>query len=69
MTIKDKFKKRNKKSYMMVKRNGLNVLVETPESKERSEKFRSSLNLFFTIISTLAAIIAAIFAALTYINS
>lgn len=57
------------KRYTVVRRDGLNVMVETDESKYKSEKRRSRINLVFVIISSVAAIIAAVFAALTYINS
>lgn len=57
------------KRYRVEQQNGLNVLVETEGSKARTEKRRFLINLFFTVISAIAAIAAAIFAALTYINS
>ena len=46
-----------------------NVLVETEGSKARTEKRRFLINMFFTVVSAVAAVAAAIFAALTYINS
>ena len=49
--------------------NGLNVLVETEGSKARTEKRRFFINMLFTVISAISAVAAAIFAALTYINS
>ena len=70
-SIKEKLKlflNRNKR-YTVIRENGLNVLVETEGSKARTEKRRFFVNLFFTVISAVAAVTAAIFAALTYINS
>lgn len=70
-TLKQKLKlffNRNKR-YKIVEENGLNVLVETEGSKARTEKRRFLINLFFTVISAISAVAAAIFAALTYINT
>ena len=61
------FLNRNKR-YKSIEENGLNVLVETEGSKARTEKRRFLINMFFTV-SAVAAVAAAIFAALTYINS
>ena len=58
-----------KKRYKIIQENGLNVMVETEASKANTEKRRFLINVFFAFISALAAVIAAIFAALTYINS
>lgn len=63
-----RFFNRNKR-YKTIQENGLNVLVETENSKANTEKRRFLINMFFTVVSALAAVIAAIFAALTYINS
>lgn len=63
-----RFINRNKR-YKWIKENGLNVQVETENSKAKTEKWRFLINLFFTVISAIAAVIAAIFAALTYINT
>lgn len=52
-----------------VEENGLNVLVETENSKARTEKRRFLVNMLLSCISAISAITAAIFAALTYINS
>lgn len=62
------FLNRNKR-FKTIEENGLNVLVETENSKARTEKRRFLINLFFTVISAISAVAAAIFAALTYINS
>lgn len=62
------FLNRNKR-YKSIQENGLNVLVETESSKARTEKRRFLINMFFTVISAVSAVAAAIFAALTYINS
>ncbi len=62
------FLNRNKR-YKTIQENGLNVLVETEGSKARTEKRRFFINVLLSIISTVAAVAAAIFAALTYINS
>lgn len=62
------FLNRNKR-YKSIEENGLNVLVETEGSKARTEKRRFLINMFFTVVSAFAAVAAAIFAALTYINS
>lgn len=62
------FLNRNKR-FKTIEENGLNVLVETENSKARTEKRRFLVNLFFTVISAISAVAAAIFAALTYINS
>lgn len=64
----NRFANRNKR-YKEIKENGLNVLVETEGSKARTEKRRFLINLCFTVVSAIAAVVAAIFAALTYINS
>lgn len=55
--------------YKVVQENGLNVLVETEGSKARTEKRRFLINISVTVISAIAAVAAAIFAALTYIHS
>lgn len=62
------FLNRNKR-YKSIGENGLNVLVETEGSKARTEKRRFLINMFFTVVSAVSAVAAAIFAALTYINS
>lgn len=64
----EKFLNRNKR-YKVIEENGLNVLVETEGSKARTEKRRFFINVFFTVISAIAAVASAIFAALAYINS
>lgn len=63
-----KFLNRNKR-YKTIQENGLNALVETEGSKARTEKRRFFINVLLSVISTVAAVAAAIFAALTYINS
>lgn len=66
----NKFKKwlyRNRR-YTVVQREGMNILVETDESRARRAERREMFNMFFTVISALAAVIAAIFAAAPYIN-
>ena len=62
------FINRNKR-YKTIQENGLNVLVETEGSKARTEKRRFFINVLLSVISTVAAVAAAIFAALTYITS
>lgn len=57
------------KRYKVVQEGGLNVLVETEGSKARTEKRRFLINISVTVISAIAAVAAAIFAALTYIHS
>ena len=57
------------KRYKVAQENGLNVLVETEGSKARTEKRRFLINMSVTVISAIAAVAAAIFAALTYIHS
>ena len=57
------------KRYKVVQENGLNVLVETEGSKARTENRRFLINMSVTVISAIAAVAAAIFAALTYIHS
>lgn len=57
------------KRYKVVQEGGLNVLVETKGSKARTEKRRFLINMSVTVISAIAAVAAAIFAALTYIHS
>lgn len=57
------------KLYKQIEENGLNVLVETEGSKAKTEKRRFLINVLLTFISALAAVVAAIFAALTYINA
>lgn len=54
--------------YTVVQRDGMNVLVETDESRARRAERREIINMFFTVISAVAAVIAAIFAALPYVN-
>jgi len=68
MTKLETFLKRNRK-YEVVEQNGLNVLVETENSKSKRAERREKINMFLTFISAVAAVIAAIFAALTYINA
>ena len=69
--LKEKIRKTlfGEKLYKEIKENGLNVLVETEGSKAKTNKRRFLINVFLTIISTLAAVIAAIFAALAYFNT
>ena len=54
--------------YEIVQRDGMNVLVETNESKAKRAERRELLNMFLTFVSAVAAVIAAVFAALTYVN-
>lgn len=69
--LKSKIKKFvfGEKLYKEIKENGLNVLVETEGSKAKTDKRRFLINVLLTVISALAAVVAAIFAALTYINA
>lgn len=55
--------------YETVLQNGLNVLVETEASKAKRAERREHINMFITLISAMAAIVAAVFSALIYINS
>lgn len=67
----NRFKKwlyRNRR-YTIAQREGMNVLVETEESRAKRAERREVFNMFFTVISAVAAVIAAIFAAAPYINS
>lgn len=67
----NRFKKwlyRNRR-YTIAQREGMNVLVETEESRAKRAERREVINMFFTVISAVAAVIAAIFAAAPYINS
>ena len=59
----------NGKRYKVVHQDGLNVLVETAGSKAKTEKRRFLLNVCISAISAVSAIVAAVFTALTYINS
>ena len=54
--------------YEVVQRDGLNLLVETEASKSKRAERREIVNMFFTVVSAVAAVIAAVFAALAYIN-
>ena len=54
--------------YEVVQRDGLNILVETEASKSKRAERREIVNMFFTVVSAVAAVIAAVFAALAYIN-
>ena len=63
-----KFLNRNKRYELRKTEDGLNILVETEASKARTEKNRFLISLVFSICSTLAAIIAAVFAILAYIE-
>lgn len=73
--LKTNFKKKFKawytrnRRYHVVQQNGLNVLVETDASRARRAERREILNMCFTLVSALAAVVAAIFAALTYIHA
>lgn len=57
------------KRYKMIQENGINVWVETEASKAKTEKLRFFVNVWLSVISTLAAIVAAVFSALSYINN
>lgn len=66
----NKFKKwlyRNRR-YTTIRRDGLNILTETEESRTRRAERREVFNMLFTVISAVAAVVAAIFAAAAYIN-
>lgn len=63
-----KWLNRNKR-YKVIEENGVNVLVETEASKSRRSDRREIINMFLTFVSAIAAVIAAIFAALAYINA
>lgn len=55
--------------YQAVRREGLNVLVETESSRFRRAERREKINMFLTFVSAVAAVVAAIFATLSYINA
>lgn len=63
------FLNRNKRYEMHRTEEGFNILVETPASKARTEKSRFLISLFFTVISTIASVVAAVFAILAYIKA
>lgn len=56
------------RKYTVIQQEGLNVLVETEASKAKRAERRDNINMLFSVISAFAAVIAAVFAALTYIN-
>ena len=58
-----------KRRYEFVQRDGLNVLVETEQSRADRAERREILNMFFSVVSAIAAVIAAVFATLPYVNS
>ena len=55
--------------YQAVRREGLNVLVETESSRFRRAERREKINMLLTFVSAVAAVVAAIFATLSYINA
>ena len=55
--------------YQAVRREGLNVLVETESSRSRRAERREKINMLLTFVSAVAAVVAAIFATLSYINA
>ena len=55
--------------YQAVRREGLNVLVETDSSRSRRAERRENINMLLTFVSAVAAVVAAIFATLSYINA
>ena len=55
--------------YQAVRREGLNVLVETESSRSRRAERRENINMLLTFVSAVAAVVAAIFATLSYINA
>ena len=69
MWVKIKFSQSEINDTKPYRENGLNVLVEPKAQKHAREKRRFFINVLLSIISTVAAVAAAIFAALTYINS
>lgn len=56
------------KKYYVPRIDQLNQLVETPASKEKTEKRRFVINTIVSVISAVAAVFAAIFAVLTYLR-
>lgn len=56
------------KKYYNPRIDQLNQLVETPASKEKTEKRRFVINTIVSVISAVAAVFAAIFAVLTYLR-
>ena len=55
--------------YQAVRREGLNVLVETESSRSRRAERRENINMLLTFVSAVAAVVAAIFATISYINA
>lgn len=53
---------KSKKRYYLQNIEGLNHLVETPESKARTEKTRFIISIVISSVSAIAAIAAAVFA-------
>lgn len=58
----------SKKSYYLPGFDSVNQLVETPASKERTERNRFLINTIVSAVSAIAAIVAAVVAILAYIN-
>lgn len=58
----------SKKKYYIPGIDHLNQLVETPASKEKTEKRRFVINTIVSAVSAVAAILAAIVAILTYLR-
>lgn len=50
----------SKKSYYLPGVDDINQMVETPASKERTEKSRFVLNTAICVVSALAAVVAAV---------
>lgn len=60
---------RNKEYEIHRMAEGLDVMVETEASYRRTEKSRFIITIIVSMISTAAAIVAAVFAVLAYINA
>ena len=58
----------SKKKYYIPGIDHLNQMVETPASKEKTEKSRYIINTTVSIISAVAAIVAAVVAIMTYLR-
>lgn len=56
------------KKYYIPGVDEINQLVETPESKARTESRRFIINTAITVVSAIAAIVAAVAAVMVYIR-
>ena len=56
----------SRKKYYVTGVDELHQLVETPASKERTEKNRFVITLVISVIAALTSIVAAVFSVLSY---